>query len=126
VVGGTGDESVESIVKLSDGRFLLGGATTSFGDAASNSLFVRLTGDGFVERLVAGGSAERIGRELARTSAGHLWVAGASPLGDDVSMTGRNAYVAHLDPTGTPLEHWTWGGTGNESVLAILNNLRGR
>lgn len=119
--GGTGGEELQSIVKTSDGGFLITGSTSSYAYNLSDAFIAKFASDYTLSwSKTWGGNNSGYGSEYAnsaiQTSDGGYAVCGYT------GMTGgynNDAFILKYDATGTLLWSKNYGGTGDDSCAEI-------
>jgi hypothetical protein len=146
-LGGTGNDTAQSIALDAAGNVYIGGTTTSAATFAQSGTRLGPTGgsDFFIAKInpsitgpsslvyltFIGGSGTELGGEIAVDSKGNVAIAGTStsvdyPVTDSSTLTlGTNgkavndAAVTEIDPTGAKLVYSTlFGGNGNEASVS--------
>jgi hypothetical protein len=93
--GGTGDEDAQPIRQTSDGGYIMGGSTTSFGVSGEDCWIVKLDSDGSIqwERTYGGDRDDEV-ISLGQTSDGGYIAAGGT---ESFGTEGKDFWVLRLD-----------------------------
>jgi hypothetical protein len=116
--GGTGWELAHSIQQTSDGGYIVGGQTYSFGDDHGDAWVLKLDDEGAVEwekRYGAVGS-EDYARSVQQTSDGGYIVAGMTK---SFGAASGDAWVLKLDDEGAVEWEKRYGGNGDEHAYFV-------
>ncbi len=112
--GGAGNEICWAMDKTSDGGFVLGGYTNSFGAGGDDFYIVKTDADGneLWSRTYGGpGNDNAIG---IRALAGGFILCGIRNYATD-----DNAWILRLDENGDSLWSCTWGGNGGDGAMSV-------
>jgi gliding motility-associated-like protein len=100
-IGGTGSDYAYSMDVTSDGGYILGGTTTSFGAGGEDMYFVKLDAGGNIQwTKTVGGSGSDRGHEVVQTTDGGYAMAGET---NSFGGSPDDMYVVKLDGAGNLL-----------------------
>jgi hypothetical protein len=116
-IGGSNDDRARSIIRSSDGGYVVAGYTSSFGAGSADIYVVKLDSGGNVQwTKTIGGSYEDEARSIIQSSDGGYIVAGES---------GGDFYVVKLDSGGNVLWTKTIGGSSDDGARSIIQSSDG-
>jgi len=116
-IGGTNIDDVYSIQQTSDGGYIIGGDTTSFGAGNNDLLIVKLDSSGNISWLkTIGGTNDDYISSIQQTSDGG-YIIGASTA--SFGAGSYDAFIVKLDSSGNISWSKTIGGTNNDSISSI-------
>ncbi len=118
--GGSGNETCWSFDKTSDGGFILGGSTNSFGFGGDDFYIVKTDGDGNVQWTKTYGGAHNDDATDIRTLANGYFVCGSYNSGHD-----DNAWMLRLDNNGDSLWSYNCGGNGGDGAMSSCESANG-
>jgi uncharacterized delta-60 repeat protein len=114
--GGSADEFGTSIQQTSDGGYIVGGRTNSFGAGGYDLLVLKLTSDGSIAwQKTYGGSADEFGRSIQPTSDGGYILYGIT---NSFGAGGYDFLVVKLISDGSIAWQKTYGGSSDEFQYA--------
>ena len=116
--GGDRDEQARSMVKTSDGGYLLVGNTRSFGDELSTDVYViKVTSDGTIvwEETYGGTGGESPSNAIRTNDNNYVIVGNTGSMGGG----GFDAYFLKIDGSGNKIWEKTFGGTEEEDGADI-------
>ena len=115
--GGSNNDMAHAVEATSDGGYLLGGFTTSFGAVGKDYLLVKLDSSGLFQwAKKIGGSKDDVIRIVKETSNGDFLAAGFTHS----AGTAGEILVVKLKANGDMLWQKTYGGAGFEEPSTIL------
>jgi triacylglycerol esterase/lipase EstA (alpha/beta hydrolase family) len=116
--GGTSDDGGDSILKTSDGGFIVIGWTYSFGAGGEDSLIIKLDSNGNLSwaKTYGGSSDEECWESISQTSDGGFVVAGYT---DSFGAGGEDSLIIKLNSSGSVTWAKTFGGSGNDFATSI-------
>ena len=121
--GGAGSENAKSVIQASDGGYLLGGITESFGAGNGDMYFVKTDASGNEEwsKTFGGASSENAKSVIQASDGGYLLGGFTYSFGNGES----DIYLVKTDASGN--EEWsnTLGGTRSEFANSILETSDG-
>lgn len=122
--GGTGDESANSLMMLSERKFIIVGSTTSFGNGAQAYIAdVEFSESGpyLAWMKTFGGRGDESANYVMRTSDG-----GYAIVGNSTSFGGGvQAYLVKTDPDGNLEWQGSYGGSGDDSTNYVMQTADG-
>lgn len=117
-IGGTGSDVGVAVDTTTDGGYIVGGYTRSFGAGSNDGYFIKLSAVGAVEwtRTVGGLQAELI-YDVVQTPGG-----GYSGAGYTTSFGGpaTEYYLVQLSSTGTLINTVTYGGNSSDNGFGLI------
>lgn len=115
--GGFSTEEGNSVVAITDGRYVVVGSTGSFGAGAGDVYVLMLAPDGHRQwSLTLGGSGVDQGRQVIQTMDGGFCVVGYT---NSTGAGGYDGYLVRLDPSGAPVWERTFGGEGWDFLYSV-------
>jgi hypothetical protein len=116
--GGDGADTGWRVLQTSDGGFIVGGFTTSFGAGSKDLWLVKLDSEGgYVWDHTYGGTGDDRGYGLAIVPGGGYLLTGYT---DSFGAGGTDIYLVMADDEGLPSWTRTYGGPGNEIGYAVI------
>lgn len=123
-IGGIGNDNLNSIIHSTDGGFILGGYTSSFGAGGNDFYIVKCDSNiGTIQwSRTIGGAGLDVGLSVTKTSDG-----GCAVSGETLSFGAGNydAYLVKLDRNGTKQWSRTIGGTGEDYGESVIQTSDG-
>ncbi|MEO0256565.1 MAG: hypothetical protein ABIM74_04655 [candidate division WOR-3 bacterium] len=141
VIGGAGNDCINSLLQMPDGDLLLAGYTTSYGSGGSDMLLLRLNHKGEVvwAKTIGGPGSESITSLVAAHDAGFLLLGyGPGPLLVCLDPSMEIIWARYLDmasgyiqsglaiPDGFLLSGWARSKRGDPDALVLRLNEKGR
>ncbi len=121
--GGAGADTGWRVLQTSDGGFIVGGFTTSFGAGDKDLWLVKLDSEGnYVWDHTYGGAGDDRGYGLALAPEGCYLLTGYT---SSFGAGGTDMYLVMADPLGMPSWTHTYGGAGNEVGYAVVTPCTG-
>jgi hypothetical protein len=122
VLGGTGNDTANAVVRLPDGDFVLAGSTASSGAGMADVWVIRLNESGSeVWNRTFGSPDVDAGRAVVNTPDGGLLVAGTFTERPDNATVDTDALLIKLTPAGDLIWNWIYGDFGvNESAAVVI------
>jgi len=116
-VGGSGDDYAFSMVATSDGGYMLGGNTSSYGAGSDDFYFIKLDANGTVQwtKSVGGTGSDR-GWEVVQTTDGGYAMAGQTTSFGAAPM---DIYVVKLDASGNLLWDKRYGNSPSDIAYSL-------
>lgn len=115
--GGLGRDEAYSIQQTSDGGYILGGSTRSFGAGSSDFWLVKINSSGeLMWNKTYGGLFFDIAYSVQRTSDGGYVVAGST---DSLGSGSEDFWVVKTDPNGGMQWNKTYGGLYDEVAYSV-------
>jgi len=123
VYGGTGSDTARYIQQTTDGGYILGAYSNSFGDKTTSLWILKLNQDGtvFWEKTYSASSSDIL-RAIQQTSDEGYIVAGKTQVSPD---NNTDAWVLKLDSTGNVSWQKTYGGSSSEGATSIQQTSEG-
>jgi len=121
--GGTNDEYGNSVIQTSDGGYLLGGTTSSFGNGSIDFYLVKTDATGTEEwSNTFGGASSDISHSLIQTSDGGYLLGGRT---NSFGNGNYDMYLVKTDVNGS--EEWskTFGGTASDVGYSVIQSSDG-
>jgi hypothetical protein len=118
--GGGGDETCWSLDQTSDGGFILGGYTTSFGAGGDDFYIVKTDADGNAMWTKTYGGPGNDDATNIRTLNNGYFISGISNNGHD-----DNAWMLRLDLSGDSLWSYNYGGNGGDGAMSSCAGANG-
>ena len=107
--GGTGNDFADSVRQTTDGGYIVGGRTSSFGQGLIDAWVLKLNATGgVVWQKTYGGKGDDFASSAQQTSDGGYIVAGGT---NSFGQGATDAWVLKLDATGGVVWQKTYGGT---------------
>ncbi len=122
-LGGTGTDTLNSIIETSDGGLVAAGNTTSFGVTSTDFFVTKLNSSGVEQwSKTIGSTGAELANTITETSDNSLIVAGST---SSFGGGSTDILIAKLNSSG--VEQWskTVGGTGSESASSIIETSDG-
>lgn len=122
-IGGTETEYCWSVKQVSDGGYILGGYTNSFGAGSNDMYIVKLDANGIFQwNKCIGGTGNDIARTVLQATDNNYVIAGST-----TSFGSGNAdmYIVKLDLNGNLLWNKTFGGTNIDEARKIISTSDG-
>ena len=121
--GGADYERVESVVQTSDGGYALAGVTTSFGAGGWDFWLVKTDVAGnMLWNQTYGGTSDEGAFSVVQTADGEYVIAGYTT---SFGAGGEDAWLVKTDVAGNMLWNQTYGGTGNDEALSVIQTSDG-
>jgi hypothetical protein len=122
--GGTGVELGGSVQQTSDGGYIIGGMTDSFGAGSYDAYLIKTdaSGDTVWTRAYGGTGAEGGGSVQQTPDGGYVFAGYTSSFG----AGGDDVYLIRTDANGDPVWTRTYGGTGEDAGVLIKQTSNGR
>ncbi len=121
--GGASDDFGESVLQASDGGYVIGGYTYSFGAGGYDMFIVKTDSQGDLEwQRTFGGSSGDYCYSVQQTADGGYLLGGASRHSFDAST---NMYVVKIDSKGDLEWENTYGGDENDGCYSIQQTVDG-
>jgi hypothetical protein len=122
-VGGTGYESVSSIIQTTDGGYAVAGYTSSFGAGSNDMYIVKLDANGTLQwSRTAGGTGGDLAWSIIQTTDGGYAVAGQT---NSFGAGSYDMYIVKLNASGSLQWSKTVGGTNYEEARSIIQTTDG-
>jgi gliding motility-associated-like protein len=119
-IGGNLAEEGRSIFQTSDGGFIIGGHTASYGAGGDDGLLIKLNSSGAIQwtRTFGGAGNDRI-HAVRQTSDGGYVATGYTALG----FGNRDAFILKLSPGNNPTVNWSmaYGGMGVDEAWSLAD-----
>ncbi|MBT9175330.1 MAG: hypothetical protein DDT22_01005 [candidate division WS2 bacterium] len=124
VYGGTKTDYASAILQTQDGRYVLAGATNSFGAYGYNIYILKLTNDGGLQyQKTYGGNVDDYASSIVQTQdGGYILAGGTSSFGSG----GYDVYVAKIDSSCELKWQKTLGGSAADRGYSIAQTSDGR
>ena len=121
--GGAGDETAFSVEQTTDGGFIIGGQTTSYGAGSTDAFIAKYDTNGNLtwSRLLGAASADLYNRVRQTTDGGYIAGGTTASYGGG----GNDGLIAKYDSAGTLSWAKTWGGASNDGVNDIIQTVDG-
>jgi hypothetical protein len=112
-IGGSGDDEAISIIRSSDGGYIVAGGTESFGAGKADIFVVELDSSGNVvwAKTIGGSKGDRARSIIQSSDGGYVVVGGTESFGEG------GIYVVKLDNSGNVQWTKTIGGGGASSII---------
>jgi hypothetical protein len=122
--GGTGSDTGVALVQNSDIGYAVIGRTASFGAGGNDIWLIKtdVTGN-ILWNKTFGGTGNEAGNALVQTSDGGYAIFG--PTSSFAAGGGQDAWLIKTDASGTMLWNKTYGGTGNEYAIYLIQTSEG-
>lgn len=121
--GGAGADTGWRVQQTSEGGFIIGGFTTSFGAGDKDLWLVKLNGEGGLEwASTFGGVGDDRGYGLAIVPGVGYLIAGYT---SSLEVRATDMYLVLTDDAGAPTWARTYGGVGNEIGYAVVPTCEG-
>jgi hypothetical protein len=121
--GGTGSDNPMVVVQSSDGGYVIAGRTALFGSSNSDFWLVKTDATGnMVWNKTYGGTGNEVVASMVLTSDGGYAVFGST---NSFGAGGNDAWLVKTDASGTILWNRTYGGTGTETGVYIIQSSDG-
>jgi uncharacterized delta-60 repeat protein len=116
-IGGTDDEEIYSLQQTSDGGYILGGSTNSFGAGSSDMFVVKLDSSGNISwsKTIGGTNSDGI-YSLQQTSDGGYILGGWT---NSFGAGSSDMFVVKLDSSGNISWSKTIGGTNSDGIYSL-------
>jgi hypothetical protein len=122
-VGGTGSDFAYSIIRTTDGGYVVAGETISFGAGLWDFYIVKLISSGTLQwSRTVGGTSDEGARSIIQTTDGGYAVGGFT---ESFGSGSRDMYISKLDASGTLQWSRTVGGTGDDIAFSIIQTTDG-
>ncbi|MHA2250147.1 MAG: hypothetical protein ACXAD7_07285 [Candidatus Kariarchaeaceae archaeon] len=120
--GGANDEFGYTLITCSDGGYLLGGRTSSFGAGGDDIWLIKVDGEGrAVWNQTYGGMFNEWIGSIIELPNGYILVGRTSSYG----AGGEDIWLLQIDALGNVLLNQTFGGTNNEVAYAMVRTIDG-
>jgi hypothetical protein len=121
--GGSGSDISNSIIQTSDGGYALTGVTASYGAGGQDMFIVKYNSSGTLSwSKTWGGTGNDAGDSIIQTSDGGYAISG---LTGSYGAGGNDVVIAKYTSTGTLSWSRTWGGSGSEWSIDIIQTSDG-
>jgi hypothetical protein len=122
--GGTGVELGASVQQTSDGGYIIGGMTNSFGAGSYDAYLIKTdaSGDTVWTRTYGGTGLDGGGSVQQTSDGGYIFAGYTSSFG----AGGDDFYLIRTDASGDPVWTRTYGGTGEDAGVSIQQTSTGR
>ncbi len=121
--GGSLDDSFSDMIKAKDGGYLLSGYTKSFGAGSYDFWLLKVNASGAEQwSQTYGGTDSDQGIALVQTADGGYAIAGYT---NSSGAGGFDAWLVKTDATGNMQWNKTYGGTGNDYGMALVQSADG-
>jgi hypothetical protein len=122
-IGGTGNDYGTAVDTTSDGGYIVGGYTRSFGSGNNDAYFIKLSAAGALQwtRVVGGTQAELI-YDVVETSTGGYAGGGYTVT---FGAPGTDYYLILLDAGGNLTNTVTYGGNNSDNGFGMINTSDG-
>jgi hypothetical protein len=116
--GGEGWDAAQSVVEASDGGYVVGGYTESFGAGGYDFWLIKVNVSGVMEwNVTYGGAGNDVAYSLVATSDGGYALAGAT---NSFGAGGYDFWLVKVDSSGTMLWNRTYGGAGDDFARSVI------
>ena len=121
--GGTNGDWGFSVVKSSDGGYVIAGVTSSYGLGGDDVYLVKTDSAGsMLWNKTYGGTSNDDGCSVIQTSDGGYVIAGVT---SSYGLGGDDVYLVKTDSAGSMLWNKTYGGTSNDSWFSMIRTTDG-
>jgi len=116
--GGAGDEQAMHVTQSSDGGYVLGGYTKSFGAGDNDAWLIKTDAAGVMQwNMTYGGTGNDLGIHVLQTGDGGYALAGST---SSFGAGSNDAWLIKTDAAGAMQWNKTYGGTGDDSGQALV------
>ncbi|WP_421878704.1 DUF4493 domain-containing protein [Marinoscillum sp.] len=126
IFGGGNEDRVDAVVPLSDGGYLIGGSSYSQGPGSPDIWLFKLDTDGILqwEKTFGGFSLDFLGDMIPTSEGGFMIIGSTSSSDGDLGEDNAdgNTWIIKLDASAEIEWEQTYGGTGSEQGVSILEN----
>ncbi|MCX9012532.1 MAG: hypothetical protein OIN66_15620 [Candidatus Methanoperedens sp.] len=121
--GGPGNESASSVLRTSDGGYIIAGTTSSYGAGGSDIWLIKTDANGtrFWDRTF-GGTGNDSASSVQQTSDGGYIISGTT---SSYGAGGSDVWLIKTDHRGNRLWDKTFGGTDNDSAAQVKQSKEG-
>jgi len=120
--GGPDHDIANSICRTSDGGFIIGGVTKSFGEGDYDAWLIRTNADGnLVWTKTYGDAASNLASDVKQTDDGGFIIAGST----EESNHYHNAWLVKTDYNGDTLWTRKWGGDEHDGAMSVVQTSDG-